>query len=44
MECADDKEAVERAAQLGDGLAVEIWDHKRFVARLPGSVLRSAIE
>ena len=43
VECADDKEAVERAAQLACGLAVEIWNHKRFVARLPGSPLRSGV-
>jgi hypothetical protein len=39
-ECADDKEAVEKATQLAAGLDVEIWDHKRFVARLPGGPLK----
>jgi hypothetical protein len=43
VECADDKEAVEKAVQLSAGLDVEIWDHKRFVARLPGSPLRSGV-
>jgi hypothetical protein len=37
VECADDKEAVEKAVELAAGFDVEIWDHKRFVARLPGS-------
>jgi hypothetical protein len=44
VECADDKEAVEKAVQLAAGFDVEIWDHKRFVARLPGSPLRSGVE
>ena len=35
VECADDKEAVEKAMQLAGGLDVEIWDHKRLVAPLP---------
>ena len=33
VECANDKEAVEKAAQLAAGFDVEIWDHKRFVAK-----------
>jgi hypothetical protein len=37
VECADDQEAVETAMQKVDGLDVEIWDQKRFVARLPGN-------
>jgi hypothetical protein len=40
VECADDAEAVDKALQLTEGLDVEIWDHKRFVARLPGQPLR----
>jgi len=44
VECADDREAVEKAAQLAAGFDVEIWDYKRFVARLPGSPLRSGVE
>jgi len=35
-ECVDDKEAVEKA--------VEIWDLKRFVARLLGNPLRSGVK
>jgi hypothetical protein len=34
-ECADDKKVVERALAQANGRAIEIWDHKRFVARLP---------
>ena len=34
--CGDDKEAVEKAMQLTSGFDVEIWDHKRLVAPLPG--------
>ena len=34
--CADDKEVVEKALALANGRAIEIWDHKRFVVRLPG--------
>ena len=36
VECADDKEAVEKAMQLASGLDVEIWDHKRLVTPLLG--------
>ena len=35
VECADDKEAVEKAMQLAGDLDVEIWDHKRLVTPLP---------
>jgi hypothetical protein len=42
VECADDAEAVDKALQLTEGLHVEIWDHKRFVARLPSQPLRSS--
>jgi hypothetical protein len=36
----DDKEAVFRAIQAAaSGFDVEIWDYKRFVARLPGNPL-----
>ena len=39
-ECTDDKEAVVRAIQAAaSGFDVEIWDYKRFVARLPGNPL-----
>ena len=40
VECADDKEAVEKAMQLAGGLDVEIWDHKRLVTPLPGFTRR----
>jgi hypothetical protein len=43
-ECVDDKEAVEKALQLAIDRDVEIWDHKRFVARLPGNPLRSGVK
>jgi hypothetical protein len=42
-ECVDDKEAVEKAIQLANDRGVEIWDHKRFVARLPGNPRRSGL-
>ena len=34
-ECADDNEVVGRALAQTYAGAVEIWDYKRFVARLP---------
>jgi len=37
VECVDDNEAVDQAMQLANGLDLEIWDHKRIVARLPSS-------
>jgi hypothetical protein len=40
VECADDKEAGEKAMQLAGGLDVEIWDHKRLVTPLPGFTRR----
>jgi hypothetical protein len=36
VECADDKEAVEKAMQLAGGLDVEIWDDQRLVTPVPG--------
>jgi len=38
VECADDKEALDKAIQIANGHDVEIWDHKRFVARIPGNL------
>ena len=38
LECADDKEAVEKATQLTNGLDLKIWDDARVVVRLPGSL------
>ena len=40
-ECADDKEVVEKALAQVDGRAIEIWDHKRFVVRLPGNAAKA---
>jgi hypothetical protein len=37
VECVDDKEAVDKAMHLANGRDLEIWDHKRMVARLPSS-------
>jgi hypothetical protein len=37
VECVDDNEAVDKAMQLANGLDLEIWDHKRRVARIPSS-------
>jgi len=34
-ECVDDKEVIEKALSQTNDRAIEIWDHKRFVARLP---------
>ena len=39
-ECADDKEVVEKAIAQANRCAIEIWDHKRFVVRLPGQKLK----
>ncbi len=33
IECADDKEAIEKAMQTMNGYALEIWDHSRLIAR-----------
>ncbi len=35
VECTDDKEAVAKAMQTTEGIAVEIWEAARIVARLP---------
>jgi hypothetical protein len=43
-ECVDDKEAVEKAVLWANDRDVEIWDHRRFVARLPGEPLRSGVK
>jgi hypothetical protein len=39
VECVDDEEAVAKG-QAADGDDVLIWEHKRFVARLPGVPLK----
>ena len=43
-ECVDDKEAVEKAVLWANDRDVEIWDLKRFVARLLGNPLRSGVK
>jgi hypothetical protein len=35
IECADDQEAIGKAAQLVDGRAVELWEGARFIMRFP---------
>ena len=35
VEAADDREILVAAEKQSKGFAVEIWDHKRFVARIP---------
>ena len=35
VDCSGDREAVSRAAQKIDGIAVEIWEASRLVALLP---------
>jgi hypothetical protein len=37
LECADDEAIVAKAIRTGSGLDFEIWNHKRFVARLYGT-------
>ena len=37
VDCGDDKEAVRKAMLIADGFSVEIWDQKRFIARLPAN-------
>ena len=41
VECADDQEAIEEAAQLANGLDLEIWDRGRLVTRLSGGLPKS---
>jgi hypothetical protein len=38
LECADDKEAVEKRRNLRRVSILEIWDDARTVVRLPGSL------
>jgi|HubBroStandDraft_5_1064220.scaffolds.fasta_scaffold232430_2 hypothetical protein len=38
-ECANDEAVVQKALGEANGSVIEIWDHKRFVARLPGATL-----
>ena len=36
MECADDQEAIGKAAQLTNGKSVELWEGARLIVRFPG--------
>ena len=33
IECADDKEAADKARQLIDGLDIEVWDQGRLIVK-----------
>jgi hypothetical protein len=35
IECADEQEAIGKAAQAANGKVVELWDGKRFIVRFP---------
>jgi len=35
VECADDQEAIGKAAQASNGKAVELWNGSRFIVRFP---------
>ena len=35
IECADEKEAIGKAAQAANGKVVELWDGKRLIVRFP---------
>ena len=35
VECADDQEAIGKAAQLTNGKSVELWEGARFIVRFP---------
>jgi hypothetical protein len=36
VECADDKDAIEKAKLAANDRDVEVWEHTRFVGFLPG--------
>jgi hypothetical protein len=40
IECADDQEAIGRAAQFVDGRSIELWEGARFIARFPSAGVR----
>ena len=42
VDCGDNKEAVRKAMLIADGFSVEIWNQKRFIARLPANPPKSA--
>jgi hypothetical protein len=35
IECADDQEAIGKAAQFTNGRAIELWEGARFIVRFP---------
>ena len=35
IECADEQEAIGKAAQAANGKVVELWDGRRFIVRFP---------
>ena len=35
IECADEQEAIGKAAQAANGKVVELWDGKRLIVRFP---------
>ena len=35
IECADDQEAIGKAARFANGKAVELWEGARFIVRFP---------
>jgi hypothetical protein len=35
IECADDQEAIQKAQQAVNVCDVELWEQRRFIARLP---------
>ena len=35
IECADDQEAIGKAAQFTNGKSVELWEGARFIVRFP---------
>jgi len=37
VECADDNEARQKARQYMDGKDIELWEGKRFLARIPSA-------
>jgi hypothetical protein len=35
VECADEQDAISKAAQVANGKAVELWEGARFIVRFP---------
>ena len=40
IECADDQEAIQKAQQAVSVCDVELWERRRFIARLPSKPTR----